>query len=86
MLHDGVSLTVSKADVIWPFAVLRVWCGVVGRPDTRVNEPSSAVASPCSSEEPASSIEEKSLPTHLCFCLMSPVPESCNDDILDRFL
>lgn len=45
MLHDGVSPTVSKADVI---CLVPPWWGgagrMVGGPDTRANEPSSAAA------------------------------------------
>lgn len=57
MLHDGVSPTVSKADVI---RLVPSWWGgaggMVGRPDTRVNEPSSASARPFSAKKPAPAI------------------------------
>lgn len=87
MLHDGVSLTVSKADVI---RLVPPGCsgdgGMVCRPDTRVNEPSSAAASPCSSEKPAPAIVGSSWPDSPCFCFLSPVLEPYNDDSLDHLL
>lgn len=77
MLHDGVSLTVCKADVICLVPPWWGW-GVVGRPDIRVNEPSSAAASSCSSEKPTSAVVGNSLPASLYFCLLSPVLKPYN--------
>lgn len=83
MLHDGVSLTMSKADVICEFLLVG-GVGMAGRSDTRSNKPSSAAANPCLSERPVSAIVGSSLPTSLCSCLLSAVPKPYNDGILDH--
>lgn len=66
MLHDGISPSVSKADVIRVFLLDGVGLGgMVGSPDTRFNKPPSVATSPCFSGRPASAIVRSSLPV---FC------------------
>jgi hypothetical protein len=74
LLHDGVSLPVSKADVIWPCASLVGWVKGegVGKPDTRVNEPLLTAAKACPSEKPTSSIVGNSL---LLLCASGCCPQ-----------
>lgn len=60
--------------------------GMVGKPDTGFNKSSSAAARPCLSERPASATVGSPLPASLCVCLLSPIPEPHNDDILDHHL
>lgn len=85
MLHDGVSLTMSKTDVICEFLLVE-GVGIVGRSDLCFNKPSSAAASPCLSERPVSAIVGSSLPTSLCSCLLSPVSKPHSDGILGHHL
>lgn len=85
MLHDGVSLTMSKADVICEFLLVE-GLGMAGRSDSCFNKHPSAAASPCLSERPVSAIVGSSLPTSLCSCLLSPVPKPHSNGILGHHL
>lgn len=88
MLHDGVSLTVSKVDVIWPCASL-VGCvgGGVGRPDTLVSESLSVAAEACrSSEQPKCPVVENSLFNSLDLVSCPSISELCVVGVLNDLL